>query len=324
MPTKLDDCIGFLKYDGEQIKDGILDARDAATALLGFDRSLRYFISREDRALAQLDYKIPVKVEHGSWSALIPNTVGTWVLAGLGLAATAYITTAANKLAENDFKDKRLKDVFTDGLKAIQWIIRIGKHLGSLTNKRLVGLRWRNENTEVGIPNEKMEYIFVPRSYFQAFLESPSSILSDISSLIEVERSLQIGVIENKDVIKIESVSLSERHIFYIQKDETEEVLFPHLTHGLSVDLDGLVTRGNEVANSIGFRYNEHILTCYPRLGSVVRFKKHLFLPCRISGTISRSDGKGGTNDPRPKIVFDSLDILSEEPQETDLFPEDE
>jgi hypothetical protein len=323
MTNDTDNSIGYLKYDGELVAEGILDARAAATALLGFDRSLRHFVSREDPALGKFNFQIPVKVQHGSWAALIPDTVGGWVMAGLGVAVTAYITTAATKLAENDFKDKKLKDVFVEGLKAIQWIIRVGKHLGTLTNRRLTGLRWRNDNTEVGIPNEAKEYLFVPRHYFQAFLEAPANILADIASIVEVERVLTIAVIQEEGV-DTETISIRDKHIFYVADKIDDEVLFPELLHGQNVELDGVVTRGNEVANSIGFRYNEHILTCYPQSGSVVRFKKHLFLPCRIIGVISRADGRGGTNDPRPKIRFEGLTILSETPAEADLFLDDE
>ena len=81
-----------------------------------------------------------------------------------------------------------------------------------------------------------------------------------------------------------------------------------------------MVTRGNETANSIGFKYHEHILTCYPRTGNIVPFKRHLFLRCRITGEISRAEEHGGTSDPRPKIIFDDLQII--ELEEQPLFGE--
>jgi len=71
--------------------------------------------------------------------------------------------------------------------------------------------------------------------------------------------------------------------------------------------LEGFVTRGNEVANSIGFRYLDHILTCYPMSGSIVRFKSLLFTACAIEGSISRIDEHGHPNAHRPKIHFDKL-----------------
>ncbi len=96
------------------------------------------------------------------------------------------------------------------------------------------------------------------------------------------------------------------------------ETLFPELQHDESVILDGLVTKGNEKENSIGFEYNNHVITCYPRQGSMVRFKPHLFLRCRIYGVIDRSDGHGGITAGRPKITFDDLTILSAD--EPELF----
>jgi len=78
----------------------------------------------------------------------------------------------------------------------------------------------------------------------------------------------------------------------------------------------GIVTRGNERTNSIGFLYNEHVLTCYPRHGSIVRFKPHMFLRCRIVGEITRlNDETGESDEPRPKIIFDDLILLQDENQ---------
>ena len=36
--------IGYLKYSGKSVEDGLMDARKSAEALLGFDEVLRYFI----------------------------------------------------------------------------------------------------------------------------------------------------------------------------------------------------------------------------------------------------------------------------------------
>ena len=38
--------IGYLKYSGKSIEDGLLDARKSAEALLGFDEILRYFVTK--------------------------------------------------------------------------------------------------------------------------------------------------------------------------------------------------------------------------------------------------------------------------------------
>ena len=41
------DSLGYLSYSGKSIQNGIFDARQSATALLGFDNLMRYFIKIE-------------------------------------------------------------------------------------------------------------------------------------------------------------------------------------------------------------------------------------------------------------------------------------
>lgn len=73
------DSIGFLRYEGKMVEAGLLDAKAAARALNGFDASLRYFISVQRPALADIDLPIPVKIEEGSWEAHIPDTIYGWI-----------------------------------------------------------------------------------------------------------------------------------------------------------------------------------------------------------------------------------------------------
>ena len=42
-----------------------------------------------------IDFEIPVRVGKGCWVAQLPLTIGQWVEGGLGIAATAYVATAA-------------------------------------------------------------------------------------------------------------------------------------------------------------------------------------------------------------------------------------
>jgi hypothetical protein len=306
------DYVGFLKYNGKLVEDGIMDARTSAKALLGFDRALRYCIAQKNAELAATDFEIPVRIQKGSWTAFIPHTVGQWVLATAGIVATTYLTTAAKKLAENDSKEKGIKDIFKSAMSGLQWLIKIGKHLGSFDQRKPTGIVWRNNNEDVGIPNPKGVILYVPRWYFELYLNCPISLLSDIVSIVQSERNLVIGVSEGEQIVE-EGVKPEDRYIFYVDEDGETDVLFPHLVHGQKVQLEGFVTRGNETSNSIGFKHEEHILTCYPSTGSIVRFKEHLFLKCRIIGHITRAGERGGFNDPRPKIIFDELIILDEE-----------
>lgn len=50
------DSLGYLSYRGESIQHGIFDARQSATALLGFDYLMRYFIKIENPELRDVDF----------------------------------------------------------------------------------------------------------------------------------------------------------------------------------------------------------------------------------------------------------------------------
>jgi hypothetical protein len=306
------DSIGFLRYEGKLVEGGLLDAKSAARALNGFDSSIRYFVSVQRPLLATMDLPIPVKIEEGSWESHIPEAIGIWILAQLAIGSAAYSKTAGQKLAENDFKDASLKDAFKTGLKSVQWLFRIGLHLGHLDLKKVTeGVKW--EEDSVGVPNTKGEVLDIPISELKQLAACPPHLLADIASVIEVDRSLVIGVNENG---KVETVRVEERerHIFYTPRD-TNEVLFPELTHGLPIELEGVVTRGNKGSNNIGFFYNGHVLNCKPVSGTIVRFKRNLFLLCQITGTITRADKKGNPTELRPQIIFADLKILSEADQ---------
>jgi len=306
------DCVGFLRYEGKIVEDGILDARSAAKALLGFDSSMRYFINQERPDIAAIDFPIPVKVQQGSWEALIPQTVEGWILTAAGIAGTQYLTKAAGKLAENDFKDIGLKNLFRKALKGLQWLVRVGKHLGHLDIRSVTGLRW-DQPDQCGIPNAAGNVLYLPQDVMKQLVNCPPKLLGNLASVVEVERALILGVEENG---KLETVQVTrqERYIFFEETDASE-VLFPELAHGMIVNLGGLVTRGNEMSNTIGFQYNGHILTCTPRIGNIVRFKKHLFLACEIHGEITRADNGGNPTETRPKIIFEDLTITSDTEQ---------
>lgn len=292
--------IGSVRYVGLSMESGYMDACKSAQALVGIDEALRYFVGVQSSALRGTDFEIPVRIRKGSWEALIPAEIGTFIKIAAGLAGTAYLTTAAQKMASNDFKDVGFQQLFQKGLKAVQWALRLGKHVGSVTRRAFVGVQWRNGNTEIGIPNDSGELLFVPYEYFQMYEHMPASLLVKITRAISEERTLEV-VVNSGSGESVVAVSLSERSIFCHDDDE---MLFPELVDGMPFDEEGLVTRGNENANSLGFQYQGRILTCYPQDGSIVRFKSTLFLPARMVGTVSRRDKFGEPTERKPKIVF--------------------
>lgn len=312
--------IGFAKYTGKLVKSGLMDARKQAQALTGFDEAVRFFVCQQEPRLKEADFEFPVVVKQATWGIHIPENIWQLIGAGAGIATVAYLATAAKKMAEKDFDGIGLKDVFSKSLKAIQWVIRIGRHLGDLSQRKFVGLKWRNQNQEIGIPNPNGKYLFVDKEYFDLFLASSPKILSKLAELVEEERILSIGVVTLGKVHE-ESVHRDEKHIFTLEEEELEDILFPELGHGQKVTLEGSTTRGNEETNSIGFKYKSHILNCYPATGSVVRYKKALFLRCKIEGVVSREDKYGRCTEKRPRIIFTNIEPIEEDSESYDLFP---
>ncbi|MDD5301635.1 MAG: hypothetical protein PHS14_00890 [Elusimicrobia bacterium] len=312
-----DDYLGYLKYSGP----AAMDARKAAHALLGFDKALRHFLAREAPALRGVEFEIPVIVRPGSWEAVLPATAGQWALTALGAGATAYLTKAGTEMATHDFKEVGIGALFKKSLEGIQWTVKIGRHLGTLQKKIFSEVRWEKGNQSVGIPNDKKEYLVVPKNALDAFSECPTSLFSDIAAVIDAQRELSIGIVQDGGFVDVK-IPRTDKHIFHIEEEQDQ--LFPELKHGKSVELDGTVTRGNENTNSLGFLYDDHILTCYPTKGSIVRFKQALFLKCRLRGVINRSDEGGGISANKPKIYVDEITPLEKEPVHPQLFAEDD
>lgn len=290
-----------------------MDAQTAARALSGLNSAMRYFIALDHPDFAGVEIPIPVIIRKGSWEALIPHDAESWIRTVIGAGALRYFTTAAAKVAEKDFKGVGFSDLFKKALKGVQLLVRIGKHLGHVNFKDISKATWDRLDHDglVGIPNKKGELLYIADSEFKRLSSFPPKLLSDLASVIASGRILEIGVYE-KAKASIESINESDRHIFYSGDDA--EVIFPELTHGMKIQVDGTVTRGNEMTNTLGFFYAGHILTCIPASGKIVRFKKNLFLECRIKGEISRFDKKGLPTESKPKIIFSSLKTLSKTP----------
>lgn len=311
--------IGYIKYEGERVKDGLMDARKQGKALLAFDEALRYYIAKQYPDLKSLDYEIPVRVRKGSWEALIPETIGGWVLAAISIAGTTYVTTAAKKMAEKDFEDFGVTDAFRKAIDAIKWFARIGKHMGDITIRAFSNVKFNDDRTLVGIRNENGDFLYVPAQILDLYINSNPKLLEGLAENIGEERRLAIGTIIN-NVTDEEVIDVNDKSIFCDSEDEiSEDILFPELIHGDEVVLEGEVTRENKTSNSMGFKYIDHILTAYPDKGSIVKYKPLLFLRCRLYGTVDRTDDKGRVGAKRPKLYFRHLEPL-ESDRSRDLF----
>src|SRR5438552_112833 len=74
--TDIGSVFAFIKYDGELVEDGFLDARKAGEVLIGIDETLRYFIHQENPNIKKLEFEIPVRIRKGSWEAyFLPENI---------------------------------------------------------------------------------------------------------------------------------------------------------------------------------------------------------------------------------------------------------
>jgi hypothetical protein len=309
--NELDHYIGYAKYEGERLETGAFDAKKSAKALLGLDEALRYFIAAQSPSLRNVDYEIPVRIEKGSWIAAIPIDIADLIKLGAGIVTTTYLTTAAKKMAERDFDGVGIKDAFAKSIEAIKWVISIGKHLGSLAQRRFENVKFADDNNLIGIPNEKGEYLYVPRQFLELYVGCSPKILDKLASNVDTTITLKVGVLIDGQPVS-ETISYEERSIFTDEgTEDDEDVLFPELIHGETAVLDGEVTRENKTSNSMGFRYQGHILTAYPDTGNIVPFKPMLFVLCRLIGVVDRIDENGRIGAKRPKLIFSHLQPLS-------------
>lgn|GEM_PF-2587374 len=148
-PSSDSDFLGYIKYEGELVANGVIDARSASEALASFDSALRFFITEERPDLQPVRFPIPVRIEGRSWEAIIPHTLAGWFTTAVGIAVVAYLKTAAQKVAEKDFENIGFRELISKALAGIQWFVTIGKHLRSIKQPPVTKLQWRANNEEV-------------------------------------------------------------------------------------------------------------------------------------------------------------------------------
>ena len=321
--------IGYVKYEGEGVENGIFDARKSAKALLGFDQAIRYFAAKEDPYLIDKDYELPVEIKKDSWDIFLP-IISSGIIS---IAATKYATKTAEKVATDGLFEtglaKDLQKIFKGAIIAMQWVVKIAKHIGSF--KRDLQIKHNLEEDQVEIINSNNISITVPRKYYEQYKKCPEDILSKLAENIEERRTLKIGVIEED---KVEEVTIDEssKQIFYKENniEEDDETICPELVDGENIELEGVITKVNERANTLGFQCENYILTIEPASGNVTEYKSqilsnesdHIFRKAKIIGRVSRI-GKRGEFLKKPRIIFTSL-IPIEEEKEPTLFDKED
>lgn len=313
MPEQNDDYLAYIKFEGALIEQGYLDARKSAEVLLGIDEVIRYFLYQIDKEFQNVEFEIPVRIRKGSWETLIPSTISEWIITAAGAGLTTYATTALKKLAENDFKDKGVKDILKKVIKSVKWVIKISKHVKTLLQKHFTEVDFKEVNGEtlIGIRNLDGEIIFVPLEYLEMYRNCPEKLFSKLTKIIEEERELEIGFnpsvpLDSDDTERSVRVSVNDKYIF-TKSEEDDSILFPELVHNQYIEIEGHVSRGNENSNTIRFEYLKHILTCYPSQGNIKNYKSLLFTNCIIKGYVDRLGDDGNINEKKPRIRFVDL-----------------
>lgn len=309
--------VGYLKFYGKNIENGIIQADIAGQALIGFDECIRYFNKKQNPEIILYDYKIPVITEKGSWVV--------WVLGSMagmtGIFGTAYLKKAGEKMAEKDFQDIGFSDIFRKSLLALKNLVDLIKHKKGNINweNEDFHIEQKNDSFFVSIKNESGESILIPVEQLEWFKNIPKKSLEKIVQGVMVGQSLSIGVRNENENFDLTSITNEEKSLFLSsEEDEQEEVIFPELVHGETTQLEGKLVRGNEKTNSLGFEYKGVILNCHPTKGSIRQYKSSLFLKCKIDCYINRHEKSDLILDKKPTLHIERVEPL--ESDQLNLF----
>jgi hypothetical protein len=303
MKENENNILAYIKYDGNLVQDGYLDARKSGEVLLGIDEILRYFIYQENPEVKNFEFEIPVRVRKGSWEAIFPEDIESYALGAFGLwMAGKYVGSALEEMAKNDFKDVSLKSVFKKAFENILKVIQLAKHLGTLSKKKFDNVTFNEDNELVKVTNDIGEELWVPIEVLELYSNCPQMLFNKLTKIIEEERELTIATEENSYFVE-EKITIKHKYIF-TKIDEEDETILPELIDGQYVELRGHITRGNEKANTIGFLYHGHIITCYPDSGNIKQHRSKLFNNCLLKGYVDRMDKEGNIIEKRPRIKF--------------------
>lgn len=305
--------VGFIKYSGDAVPHGVIDAGSAGAALIGLDEAIRFFNTQQSPDLATAQYEIPVETRAGSWEAMVLAAVG-------GVAGTfvlSYAKKAGEKMAENDFKDIGLKSVFQKSMSAIQNLAKLTKH-----TRKSKG--WNIERIEpVGnidmavIINREGQPIHVPIEHMKWFQQLPPQLLARLTMAVRKNRRLTIGLVDTDHPTEDISIDEFDKAIFeQSEPDEFEDdMLFPELTHGIEAQLIGRLIRGNEASNTVGLEYEGHVINCIPAIGSVRQYKSALFLRCKVEGRVTRHSKHRLVADKKPTLIVNRVIPLESDGQ---------
>lgn len=308
--------LGFVKYSGKSLIDGVIDAGSAGSALVGLDEAVRFFNSQQSPDFSTFQYDVPVQTRTGSWEAVVVASAAIG-----GAFALGYAKKAGEKLAENDFKDLGLKDVLKKSMSAVQTLATLIKHTRRSRNWDRVRIEPSLGTDTVLVANDNGDELSIPIEYFRWYQQLPPRLLVKMTSVIRADRVLTIGVVRAAGVQEVTIVEEEKSLFNQSQEDEYEEaLLFPELHHGAEAKLEGRLIRGSEASNSVGLEYMGHVINCVPAHGNIRQYKAALFLHCKVEGKITRHAKNRFVADRRPTLIVEKVTPLEIDGQ-MGLFP---
>lgn len=311
-----ENAVGFVSYEWRGAPKGVIDAYSGGTALIGIDEILRFFNRKQAGSLSNASYEIPVETGKGSWVA--------WILGVLTLPAAtfaiAYAKKTGEKMAERDFSEIGFKDIAKKSIDALEKFIELVKHTKKLSDWSTDNAVWKDNSSIIGFPNEDGELIFIPSEYLKWYWDLPKGALKKLVAPIVNGRHMIVGVSIDNGKFRTVDVHANDIAPFIgIDDAESDDFIFPDLVHDQDVVLEGVITRGNQQTNSVGFQYQDHILNCIPENGSIRKFKPAMFLHCRIKATVNRHVGSNVQLDRRPTLIISNI-ITMESDDQRSLF----
>lgn len=318
MEDEKEKIFAFIKYQGELVNLGYLDAKKSGEVLVGIDELIRYFVYQESPQIKDFDFEIPVRVRKGSWETIFPENIDSFAV-GTAFAlwmAGKYAGGFLEEMAKNDAKDVSIKAVFKKAIKGAVQVIKLAKHLGSISKKKFENVSFDETKELIKITNENGEELWVPNEVLELYSNCPQSIFNKLTKIVEEERELVVGVSEGNITVE-ETITTKHKYIF-TKPEEEDEIVLPELKHDEYVEIKGHVTRGNEKSNTIGFLYEGHIITCYPDKGNIKQHKSNLFNNCLLKGFVDRLDKEGKIKEKRPRIKF--IEIINLDKPTLELF----
>lgn len=304
--------VGYISYEWEGTPSGVIDAYAGGEALLGIDEAVRFFNRQQIRSLASSSYEIPVYTGEGSWLAVVMGVIGLPV----GTFITAYTKKAAEKMAEKDFSNVGLSDIARKSMDALVRLVEVIKHLKKVPDWQATKVTWSDNALVAFIEANDGNVIAVPAEYLKWYRQIPRGTLKKLSTPISAGGKMVVA--SKQEDGSFHSVDVDHEYVYLLSgEDEAndDQFLFPELRHADEVELEGLVTRGNQSTNSIGFQFGGHILNCIPEAGNVRRYKAAMFLHCRVVATVNRHVGSLTKLDNRPTLIIQKIIPLEDDNQ---------